>query len=93
TGTADANGNLSFPATIPAGLAPGTYTLTVSCGNGGVARMTIEVGLTDASGGPVAETGSNTTIPFTRLGIAAIAAGGLILAVSRRHRAAGARAR
>jgi len=85
SGDADANGNFSFPATVPADLSPGTYTLTVRCGDGAT-DIIIEVGLIPVSTGPVPRTGSNSPLPFAKLGIALIAAGGLALAVSRRRR-------
>lgn len=89
-GTADANGNFSFPATIPADFAPGTYTLTVDCANGGVTEITITVGEPTPGTGTIPKTGSDSTIPTTKIGIGFVAAGGLVLAVSRRRRWASA---
>jgi LPXTG-motif cell wall-anchored protein len=85
SGQADANGAFEFSATIPADLAPGTYTVSVSCGpTGGVIGVTIVVGAV-APAPPLPTTGSDDTLPLLRLGIALIAGGAIILAAVRRR--------
>jgi LPXTG-motif cell wall-anchored protein len=88
SGTADSGGSFSFPATIPAGTAAGTATVNVDCGpNGGVAGVTITVSAARGGGG-VATTGSNSTLPLTKLGLSLVVVGGLFVAFSRRRRVA-----
>lgn len=84
SGTADAEGNFTFSATIPAG-ASGNVTLSVSCGpNRGVDTVVLGVGADT-----LPETGSNSSFPMAQAGLAAVALGGALLGASRfRARAA-----
>lgn len=76
----DADGTFSGPVTIPADLAPGTYTVTATCG-GEVLSIDITVGDSttptppDQGGtGPLARTGADGTSTLLKV------AGGLVLA-------------
>jgi len=101
TGTADSNGNFSFPGTVPSTAAPGNRTLTVTCGpNGGVAILNIDITASGAGGGggpattagpangsgSLPRTGTGNVVPLVRMGIALIVVGALILAATRRRR-------
>ena len=87
-GTADSSGVYSFSATIPANTSGGSHTIGVNCGpGGGVQGITIEVSAARAGGGgAVATTGSDSTIPLTKLAIALIVVGGVTVAFARRRR-------
>jgi large repetitive protein len=78
SGTADADGEFSFSVTVPA-TASGTVTLSVSGGaNDGFDSVTLTVG-----SALLPATGSNDTLPMTRIALGALAIGGLVLAASR----------
>jgi LPXTG-motif cell wall-anchored protein len=82
SGTADASGNFSFPATIPAS-ATGTITLDISCGAGaGVDAITLTI---SAGGQPLPVTGSSDTIPLTTIAIVMLTLGGIVLVIARRR--------
>jgi LPXTG-motif cell wall-anchored protein len=85
TGVADANGNFQFSATIPTGISVGSHTVFVKCGSGGVLGVTIVVGAAGGGQGPLPTTGSSSTIPLLKLGVALIAIGAMVLALSRRR--------
>lgn len=85
TGVADGNGNFSFPGTVLVTPSPDVSTLTVTCGpSGGAASITISAEVPRSGTGPLATTGANT-LPLAKLGVALVAAGGLVLAVYRRR--------
>jgi hypothetical protein len=91
TTTADANGNFTATLTIPADLAPGTYSVDVNCGNS-VSSQTLNVSAANANNGNAANaegnlptTGSNTLL-YLRWALALIALGGLIVLATRRQR-------
>lgn len=80
SGTADAQGDFSFDATIPA-TASGDETIEVSCGpNRGVAVLSVTVGGT----GALPATGSDS-LPLTGVAIFALALGAGFVALAR-HR-------
>jgi hypothetical protein len=89
SGVTDANGDFSFSATIPS-TATGTITVTIDCN---VQKDTEVLGIqiTVGGGGGLVVTGSNDTLPLTKMAIALITVGGLALAASRRRSAAVAR--
>ena len=68
---------------------PGTYTVQSNCG-GTVATTTVEV--LSAAAGPgqaptaLPRTGDSSTTPLARVGLGAVVAGGILLAVARRRR-------
>jgi 5'-nucleotidase len=91
TATADADGNFTATLTIPADLAPGTYSVDVNCGNS-VSSQTLNVAAANANNGNAENaagnlptTGSNTLL-YLRWALALIALGGLIVLASRRQR-------
>lgn len=78
SGTADAEGNFSFDATIPSG-ASGNQTLSVSCGpNRGVADLVLGVGSDQ-----LPATGSSSTVPMTQIALAALVVGAGALGAAR----------
>jgi LPXTG-motif cell wall-anchored protein len=95
--TSDQNGNYSFTSNFPS-VAPGVYTITATCG--AVVTSTQETVLGTAAAVPVAaapppttalplpRTGSSDTLPLTRIGLAVVAAGGLVVALARKRRSA-----
>ena len=86
TTTADSNGNFTATLTIPADLAPGTYSVDVNCGNS-VSSQTLNVSAANAenAAGNLPTTGSNTLL-YLRWALALIALGGLIVLATRRQR-------
>lgn len=101
TVTPDENGDFSATFTVPADLAPGTYTLTGTCGDQLVAEGTVEVlgagtgvgggddgsvgGSTNTGSTPLARTGFDAR-PVVTLGAAALVLGGAAVYGSRRRR-------
>jgi LPXTG-motif cell wall-anchored protein len=80
SGTADATGNFTFTATIPAS-ASGEVSLVVSCGaNRGEAPVTLTV---VAGSSELPATGSSSTMPLTTLALGALAVGGVALGAAR----------
>lgn len=89
-GTATDDGEFSFTASIPTNLAPGTYTVQVSCGAlGAVISTTITVGPVTSPPGPppgrLPKTGAGGTVPLTQIAIGLVAVGGLVALTSRRR--------
>lgn len=74
----DENGNWVLDVTAPS--TPGSYTATSSCGGTTIVEVLGSV--------PTAlpRTGQDSSVPLARIGIAAVAGGGALLAVSRRRR-------
>jgi len=98
--TANADGVIALQATIPAdtplgahtfvatGQAPNGQTLTLSLVCQVVPAESAGAGTT---GGPLPNTGSNSTLPLVQIGLGLLALGGVIYAVaSRRRKAPGA---
>ena len=83
--TADQNGNFSGEVTVPSDAAPGTHTITASCG-AQVLGFQIEVSRAAIVAAPVARTGSSSTIPLTSIALALLAVGGLLVLFARRRR-------
>ena len=81
----DSQGNWFLDVDAPG--APGTYTVESNCG-GTVATTTVEVLTATAGQAPTAlpRTGDSSTTPLARIGLGAVVAGGLLLAVARRRR-------
>jgi hypothetical protein len=91
TATADANGVATLTATIPAGVAPGTHTIEASGtgANGQPLTVTQSITVADAStgaGSNLPSTGSSSTIPMSRVALAGIAGGGLLVLLANRRR-------
>jgi hypothetical protein len=83
--TANGDGEFSATLTIPAGTAPGVYTLTASSGGEVLSVATIRVA---ASGvGDLPFTGANV-LPGLAIGATLIVAGGLLLLSLKRRRSA-----
>jgi len=78
----DANGD--FSATLPADLSDGTHEITASAFAG---ECVLGTTITKGGGAPLPRTGSSDTMPLTRIGLAAVAAGGLLVLVSRKRSA------
>jgi LPXTG-motif cell wall-anchored protein len=88
---ANAAGSFTLNATTPA-VPLGTHTI-VATGGGAEATTTVQVVATQAGAGggaqgaaPLPRTGTSSTIPLARIGIALLAAGGLVLAMTHRAR-------
>jgi LPXTG-motif cell wall-anchored protein len=79
TGTADAFGDFSFTAVIPS-TASGSETLEVSCGAN---RGTFPLTLTIAVGGTTLPATGSDSLPLAWIGLAAVAAGGVVLGGAR----------
>ena len=79
----DAQGNWFLDVTAPG--TPGSYTVQSDCG-GTVATTTVEVLGSTTAPAALPRTGDSSTEPLVRIGIGAIVAGGLLLAVTRRRR-------
>lgn len=84
-GTADAAGEFSFSATVPAS-ATGEEELSVDCGGGSVDTLTLTIAAAGGSGS-LPETGSNSSLPLAQAAVAAMAIGGLAVVASRRRAA------
>lgn len=85
TGTASATGDYSFSATIPAGAAPGAYTVTINCGaaDSGIAVLDITV---VAGSTTLPRTGTDGALPMTAVALASLALGGVALAAAKVRR-------
>lgn len=81
------DGSFSGSVTIPSDLAPGTYTLTVTCGPE-VQSFTITVGgATGGTGsGPLARTGSSGTGRLVQVGGVLLLAGAAVALVASKRR-------
>ena len=77
-GVADETG--AFDIDVVIGTAPGTYTITVTCGDV-VQVFTVTI----PAAAPLPDTGAGTSIPMTRLGAVLVAAGGLAVYLARRR--------
>lgn len=80
------DGSYSGPVTIPSDLAPGEYTLRITCGTE-VLDLTINVG-GSRSTGPLADTGSDNTGLLIKLGGGLILVGGAVALVATKRRGA-----
>ena len=80
TGTADAQGNFEFDATIPSD-ASGEGSLEVDCGTG---VFPIVLSITGAPGS-IPRTGSSNTTPMVAIGLGAVAAGAVLVGVARKR--------
>lgn len=87
TATANSSGVATLTATIPSNTTPGTHTIEATGTGSNGQPLTVVLSITVAGAGtglPV--TGSSNTTPMTQVGVAAIAAGGLlVLLAKRRH--------
>lgn len=101
TGVTGPDGTYTITVTIPPGTTPGVYTIEATCGShvqdalinvapASVVTTTPGTGVSGgggtSGGGPLAHTGTNNIVPFTRIGLALVAAGGLMLLAMRRRR-------
>jgi LPXTG-motif cell wall-anchored protein len=95
SGVADASGKVAFEATLPAGAEPGSARIVVV---GATTGLTVSIPVTvtvtstgsgtptpTPTGPPLANTGADTS-ELLALGLAALAAGFLLLGLGRRHR-------
>jgi LPXTG-motif cell wall-anchored protein len=80
TGTADAQGNFEFEATIPSD-ASGEGSLAVDCGVG-VFPITLQVA---GAPGSIPRTGSSSTTPMVAIGLGAVATGAVLVGVARKR--------
>jgi len=79
----DSNGD--FTASVPSDLADGTHQIE-AVAFGGTCVLATEI--TVGGGAPLPRTGSNDTLPLSRIGLGAVAVGALLVLVSRKQRAA-----
>ena len=92
TATADAAGNATLQATIPANIAPGTHTIEATgIGADGLPRtVTLQITVVAPGGGAGAgdlpRTGSDSAIPMSQIAVGAIALGGLMVLVAGKRR-------
>lgn len=92
TATADASGNGSLTATLPAGLEAGSHTVTVSgtdaSGQPFSTSTTVPVDAATAAvlSQNLARTGASHTGEYVEAGLAAVALGGLLLVAARKRR-------
>jgi LPXTG-motif cell wall-anchored protein len=86
TATANAVGSFTLNTQTPS-VALGAHTV-VATGGGVEATTTVQVVATRAGAGaaPLPRTGTSSTVPLARIGIALLAAGGLVLAMTHRAR-------
>jgi hypothetical protein len=73
TTVAASDGSWTVEVTVPTNLAPGSHTLTGSCGGQVVQVQTLTIA--GAAGAPLARTGSSNTGVLVGLGLAAIVVG------------------
>lgn len=81
--TADQNGNFSGPLTIPSNEAPGTHTITATCG---AQVLSFEITVNPVSTGNLSRTGASSTLPLSGIALGLLTAGGLLLLFARRRR-------
>ncbi|MGH9246016.1 MAG: LPXTG cell wall anchor domain-containing protein [Acidimicrobiales bacterium] len=88
SGTANADGIASISATIPS-LSAGQHTITATGVDTAGAPLTVSgtVTVVVPAEAPLPVTGANS-LPLARIGIVAVAAGGLLVLFSRKRRAA-----
>lgn len=93
TKTTSATGAVDFTFTVPTTFAPGeTHTVTATGTRGGQ-PLTLTASFTvagQAAAGAVPTTGSSSSLPLSRVGIALVAVGGIAVYLSRRRRLAAA---
>lgn len=89
----DDDGNLRATFSLPAGFnTDGEYLITVTCPEGDTASNVLIVGLGAATSVPQAQarslpiTGSDLPVTLARVGVVAVALGGIVLLVARRRR-------
>jgi LPXTG-motif cell wall-anchored protein len=89
TGHAIDDGKGSFTIVFTAPTEPGTYTVTAKCGDTLVSSILTVIAApvtpTEAPA-PLPVTGSDSTLPLTRVGLLLVAAGGLLVLAVRRRR-------
>jgi len=96
--TANADGVIALQATIPADTSLGAHTFVATgpAPNGQMLTLSLVCRVVPAesagtTGGPLPNTGSNSTLPLVQIGLGLLALGGVIYAVaSRRRKAPGA---
>lgn len=90
--TANTDGVATLNATIPSDTSPGSHTITGACTGADGQPLTMVLGIT-VEGAAVPVTGSSNTMPMTQIALGAITAGGLLVLVANKRRAAKADAR
>lgn len=96
TAIADGDGRATLNATIPSGTAPGAHTINGACtgADGQLLTMTLAITVTGAEAGGgsgsggLPTTGAGSTIPMSRIALAAVLGGGLLVLAADRRRAA-----
>lgn len=78
----------SFQGTFIAPSAPGTYVVTATCGNVIMSSILTIIAAPTSLVVSLPQTGSNATISFTRVGLALVTVGGLLVLATRRRRSA-----
>lgn len=91
TATADASGVATLTATIPASTSKGRHTVTATgCSLVLSASFTVidehAIVRPTSAGGALARTGDDSSVPLTQIGLAGVAAGGLLVLVARKRR-------
>lgn len=77
------NSDGTFSTRVVAPSTPGTYTYSSVCGNTTVRVLSATPG---QQGGALPRTGTDSSVSLARVGIAAVAGGGVLVALSRRRR-------
>lgn len=89
TVTADANGVATINTRIPASADPGRHTVRASGIDPNGRLQNLDFSLTVRGGpgrAPLPRTGSSNSIDLTRVGVAALAGGGLLILASKKRR-------
>ena len=96
TATANASGVFALQATIPTGTSLGAHTIVATgpAPNGQTLTLSLACQVVSAQGGGAGSTGGNlphtgsNSIPLVQIGLALLAAGGVIFAIAARRRRA-----
>lgn len=88
TAVADANGTATLTVQLPSDLPPGDHVVKASGIDPQGNPLTVSTPITIVGNGATTtpRTGSRFTVPLTRIGVSAVALGGLLVLVARRRR-------
>ena len=80
--TADDTGTATGTVTVPSDASAGDHVISNSC-NDATITVTVEVAAATTTGAALPRTGSDSSLPLAKVAIVLIAAGGLLVLVSR----------